>query len=69
MIINNEKQYTTSDKSARYTKIVRTDNSIITSKEEEIYNKWNSILVPIIKDKYGNIFNDSKIVSSSKSRP
>lgn len=61
MIINNEKQYTTSEKSARYTKIIRTDDSIITKEEEEIYNKWNSILVPIIKEKYGNVFNDSKI--------
>lgn len=61
MIINNEKQYTTSEKSARYTKIIRTDDSIITKEEEEIYNKWYSILVPIIKEKYGNVFNDSKI--------
>src|SRR5574344_1133289 len=38
MIINNEKQYTTSEKSARYTTIVKKDNSVISDKEIELYN-------------------------------
>ena len=42
MVINNEKQYTTSEKSARYTKVVK-DDTIISSREEELYNKWIEI--------------------------
>lgn len=61
MILNNEKQYTTSEKSARYTKIVRNDNSFITYDEEKLYNKWIEIFKICIKDKYGLVFNDSKI--------
>ena len=61
MVINNEHQYTTSEKSARYTPVVRQDNSIITETEEKLYNKWIEIFKIKIKNKYGNIFNDSKI--------
>ena len=43
MVINNEHQYTTSEKSARYTKVVK-DDTIISSREEELYNKWIEIL-------------------------
>lgn len=60
MVINNEKQYTTSEKSARYTKVVK-DEKIITSREEELYNKWLLIFSEKIKAKYGYIYNDSKI--------
>ena len=61
MILNNEHQYTTSEKSARYTPIVREDDSIITADEEKLYNKWINIFKIKIKAKYGNIYNDSKI--------
>lgn len=61
MVINNEHQYTTSEKSARYTPIVRKDNSIITEREEQLYNKWLNIFKIKIKAKYGNIYNDFKI--------
>ena len=61
MVLNNEHQYTTSEKSARYTPVVRQDNSIITETEEKLYNKWIEIFKIKIKNKYGNIFNDSKI--------
>ena len=61
MILNNEHEYTTSEKSARYTPVVRTDDSIITAKEEELYNKWIEYFKPIIKEQYGYIHNDSKI--------
>ena len=37
MILNNEKQYTTSEKSARYTRMK------LTEKEELVYNKWIDI--------------------------
>ena len=61
MVINNEHQYTTSEKSARYTPIVRKDNSIITEREEQLYNKWLNIFKMKIKAKYGDIYNDFKI--------
>lgn len=61
MVLNNEKQYTTSEKSGRYTKVVRNDDSIITIKEEELYNKWLEIFKIRIKDLYGNVYNNFKI--------
>lgn len=61
MVINNEKNYATSEKSARYTPIVVDNNSIIGKKEEELYNKWLEILKIKIKETYGNVFNDVKI--------
>lgn len=61
MVINNEHQYTTSEKSARYTLIVRKDNSIITEREEQLYNKWLNIFKMKIKAKYGDIYSDFKI--------
>lgn len=61
MVLNNEKQYTTSEKSARYTPIVRTKDSIITEKEERLYNKWIELFKVKIKSQYGNIYNDAKI--------
>lgn len=46
MILNNEKEYVTSEKSARYTKMK------VEGKEKEIYDKWTEKLKPIIKDTY-----------------
>ena len=63
MVINNEHEYNTSEKSARYTPIVCTknDTSFVTKKEEELYNKWMEILKTKIKGKYGDIYKDAKI--------
>lgn len=61
MVLNNEHQYNTSEKSARYTPVVVEDDSIITGEEERLYNKWMEIFKIIIKEQYGNVFNDSKI--------
>ncbi len=61
MILNNEKEYTTSEKSARYTPIVRGEGSIITPLEEELYNKWMDNFKTVIKERYGSVHNDSKI--------
>jgi len=61
MVLNNEKQYTTSEKSARYTPVVRQEGSVITENEERLYNKWIEIFKTKIKFKYGNIYNDAKI--------
>lgn len=61
MVINNEHQYTTSEKSARYTPVVRQEGSIITEAEETLYNKWIDIFKVKIKEKYGDFYNDAKI--------
>lgn len=61
MVLNNEHQYTTSEKSARYTPIVRQEGSIISESEEKLYNKWIDIFKVKIKSQYGSIYNDSKI--------
>lgn len=61
MVLNNEKQYTTSEKSARYTPVVKGNNSIITDREEFLYNKWLNIFNIKIREEYSNIYDDSKI--------
>ena len=61
MIINNEHQYTTSEKSVRYTKIVKSDDSIITRKEADLYNKWLNIFKDLINKEYPLVFSDSKV--------
>ena len=61
MVLNNEKQYTTSEKSARYTPVIREEGTIISEREEKLYNKWLNIFVLKIKSQYGNVFNDIKI--------
>ena len=61
MVINNEHQYTTSEKSARYTKIVSDDAGIITEAESMLYEKWIDIFKEKIKKLYGSEFNDSKV--------
>lgn len=59
MVLNNEKQYTTSEKSARYTKMTLKDN------EQKLYDKWLEKFKTLIEDKYQaeypNFFTDSKI--------
>ena len=61
MVLNNEHQYTTSEKSARYTPVVRKEGSIITENEEKLYNKWIDIYKAKIASEYSYIYNDSKI--------
>lgn len=61
MVLNNEHEYTTSEKSLRYTPVVKKEGYVITSDEVNLYNKWMDIFKVKIKNKYGNIFNDSKI--------
>lgn len=61
MVLNNEKEYATSEKSARYTPIVKDESSVITSKEESLYNEWMDILKDKIKMEYKDVFTDTKI--------
>ena len=49
MVLNNEKEYCTSEKSARYT--VMTD---VEPTQLELYNKWKEIFVEEISKRYGN---------------
>ena len=46
MVINNEHQYTTSEKSARYTKMVLKED------EQQLYDKWLEIFTKLITEKY-----------------
>lgn len=59
MIINNEKQYTTSEKSARYTKMQ------LTAKEQLVYDKWLEMFKNRIakryKAEYPQFFTDNRI--------
>ena len=59
MILNNEKQYTTSEKSARYTKMK------LTAKEQLVYDKWLEMFKNRIAKKYKadypQFFTDSRI--------
>lgn len=59
MIINNEKQYTTSEKSARYTRM------ILSEKEQVVYNKWVDIfktrIAKLYKAEYPVFFSDGRI--------
>lgn len=59
MVLNNEKMYTTSEKSARYTRMVMTE------KERTLYEKWLGIFEKLIsekyKDKYKDFFTDLRI--------
>lgn len=61
MVLNNEHEYTTSEKSARYTKVVRGEDSIISPLEEELYNKWLDIFTKRIEDRYGDVLDKRKI--------
>ena len=59
MVLNNEKQYTTSEKSARYTKME------LTEKEQVLFDKWLNIFKTLITEKYQEkcptFFSDSRI--------
>lgn len=55
IILNNEKAYTTSEKSARYTKM----NNLL-PEEKILYDKWYEILKKKILRKFPNQFNEKK---------
>lgn len=61
MILNNERQCSTSEKSSRYTPVDGAADPIISLEEENLYNKWMDIFKIKIKEKYGYIFDDRKI--------
>lgn len=61
MVLNNEKQYATSEKSARYTKM--TD---IEPAQNEKYEKWMELLIPEIDKVYPPIGNEEKRAENMK---
>lgn len=48
MLLNNEKDYDTNEKSGRYTKMVGNE------RENELYQKWTEKFERLIREKYGN---------------
>lgn len=59
MILNNEHQYSTSERSLRYTTIKEWE---LPSTFIEFYNKWNDIFFAKIKSAYGGIKSDKQIM-------
>ena len=59
MILNNEHQYSTSERSLRYTTIKEWE---LPSAFIEFYNKWNDIFFTKIKSVYGGIKSDKQIM-------
>lgn len=73
MVLNNEHQYTTSEKSARYTKIKPDEEEVITGKEPvitsrefELYTKWTEIFQMKIKSMYPDQFPDGKVTKLAR---
>lgn len=56
MVLNNEHQYTTSEKSARYTDVTY-NNSYLSEKEVILYNKWNEKFKVMLKEYYPELSN------------
>ncbi|MDD3303476.1 MAG: FAD-dependent thymidylate synthase [Clostridia bacterium] len=54
MFLNNEKDYATSEKSARYTKPEK-----LTGDQKRIYFEWFETLIPIIRSKYPTLYDES----------
>lgn len=61
MVLNNEHQYTTSEKSLRYTEAI----DGMSNKEIELYNKWTNILEEKIKKRYPT-FDDKHITKLAR---
>lgn len=60
MVLNNEHQYTTSEKSGRYTNVTYKNGSILTERETELYSKWFERFKILIKNEYPD-FSDFKV--------
>lgn len=60
MVLNNEHQYSTSERSLRYTK-VNPDSCNLSPKELELYQKWYEILLAKIKDQYDGVLKPFKM--------
>lgn len=65
MVLNNEHQYSTSERSLRYT-AVKEDESNLSKKEIELYNKWYNIFLDKITEEYGEVLKPFKIKTLAK---
>jgi len=61
MVLNNEKEYNTSERSLRYTAVKTSEGTIISEREEYLYNKWVEIFKAEILKKYPGQFKDFKV--------
>lgn len=61
MVLNNEKQFATSEKSARYTTVQADLYDNYTKREEELYNKWLNIFKIKIEELYPGVYKNFKI--------
>ncbi len=61
MVLNNEHEYNTSEKSARYTPVEKVSSPVVSETEVELYNKWMNIFTSEISKLYSNVYNESKI--------
>lgn len=66
MILNNERQCSTSEKSARYTVIDACSDNNISEVEAELYNKWLDKYYELIKREYQDSLSDIKIKKLSQ---
>ena len=65
MVMNNEHQYSTSERSLRYTTI-KGDECNLSPREIELYQKWHKIFFDKISEAYGQIFKPGKIDKLAK---
>ena len=61
MVINNEKQFATTERSTRYTYVELNDYDENIKREDQLYNKWLDIFKIKINEKYSNVYKKSKI--------
>jgi len=65
MVLNNEGQYSTSERSLRYT-TVKEDSCNLSEREIILYEKWYKIMYDLIKEEYGSVLKPFKIKTLAK---
>ena len=65
MVLNNEGQYSTSERSLRYT-TVKENECNLTEREIELYEKWYQIFLDLITEEYGTELKPFKIRTLAK---
>ena len=65
MVLNNEGQYATSERSLRYT-MVKEDECNLTKREIKLYEKWYQIFLDLITQEYGDELKPFKIRTLAK---
>jgi thymidylate synthase ThyX len=65
MVLNNEHQYSTSERSLRYT-TVKEDCCNLSKREIMLYDKWYKIFYDLITQEYGNVLKPFKIKTLAK---